>query len=120
MDAVMLGHETDASFTRISWAVLACVLMAAPAHGDELPQDRPRAGSQSSTGFGTGQEPSGSALPGPRSFRLGFTPDDLLSTPEVGKVVYETLSRHADLVAFHLGQGVPWEEALNEQPFPPA
>jgi hypothetical protein len=56
----------------------------------------------------------------PRSFHLGFTPDDLLDAPEVGNAVQGALSKHSDLVAFHLGRGVPWEEALNEQPFPPA
>jgi hypothetical protein len=54
-----------------------------------------------------------------RSFYLGFTPDDLLSTPEVSTTVSETLSKHADLIAFHIGRGVPWEEALNERHFPP-
>ena len=67
-----------------------------------------------------GQKPADPELPGPRPFRLGFTPDDLLSTPEVSETVYETLSKHADLVAFHIGLGVPWEESLDEKPFPPA
>jgi hypothetical protein len=120
MDTVVRGHETIASSTRIYWTVVACMLMAVPADGDEPPQNKVRVNARPAIDSGTGQKPSDPELPGPRSFHLGFTPDDLLSTPEVGKVVYETLSRHADLVAFHLGHGVPWEEALNEQPFPPA
>jgi hypothetical protein len=66
----------------------------------------------------TQQKAADPVVPGRRTFRLGFTPDDLLSAAEVSKGVEETLSKHADLVAFHFGRGVPWEEALKEQPFP--
>ena len=96
------------------------MLMAAPARGDEPPRNQSRAESRPAIDVGNGQQPSDQGAPRPRSFRLGFTPDDLLDTPEVGKTVYEALSKHADLVAFHIGLGVPWEEALNERPFPPA
>jgi hypothetical protein len=119
MDTGKRCHEVAASSTGIHWALVACGLMAAAAHGDEPQQARPRVGIQLATGSVNGQQRSQSASPGPRSFRLGFTPDDLQSAPEVGKVVEQTLSRHSDLVAFHLGLGVPWEEALKEQPFPP-
>jgi hypothetical protein len=120
MDTVVRGRETNASSTRVYWTVFACMLMAAPADGGEPPQGKASVNSRPAIDSGTGQKSSGSEPAGPRSFRLGFTPDDLLSTPEVSKTVYETLSKHADLVAFHIGLGVPWEEALNEQPFPPA
>jgi hypothetical protein len=96
------------------------MLMMAPADRVELPQDEARVTSRSEIDSGRGQKASDSESPGPRSFHLGFTPDDLLSTPEVSKAVYDMLSKHADLVAFHLDRGVPWEEALDEQPFPPA
>src|SRR5206468_2658042 len=91
----------------------------APARGDEPPREKARVNTPA-VDPATVQEPSDSGVPGLRSFRLGFTPDDLLDTPEVSKVVSDTLSRHADLVAFHIGRGVPWEEALDEQPLPPA
>jgi hypothetical protein len=96
------------------------MLMAAPADGDEPSQDKSRVNSRPAIDSGTGRKPSDPESPGPRSFRLGFTPVDLLSTPEVSKTLSEALSQHADLVAFHIDLGVPWEEALHEQPFPPA
>src|SRR5262249_27179908 len=120
MDTGVRGHETNALSARIFWTVVACMLMAAPAEGDEPSQDKSRANPRPAIDSGPGRKPSDPEAPGPRSFRLGFTPDDLLSTPEVSKTVYETLSKHADLVAFHIGLGVPWEEALSERPFPPA
>ncbi len=120
MNTVTCGHETGASSSRVFGPVIACMLLTPPAEGDEPPQNKAKVSSGSVIGSGTGQEPSDSELPGPRSFQLGFTPDDLLSTPEINKTVCETLAKHADLVAFHIGNGVPWEEALNEKPFPPA
>jgi hypothetical protein len=93
--------------------------MAAPALGDEPRRGKLRANPRPTIDSGRGQQLPDQESPGPRSFRLGFTPDDLLDTPEVGKTVYEVLSGHADLVAFHFGHGVPWEEALTERPFPP-
>src|SRR5262249_50161622 len=116
----MLGPETTAPTARICWTAIICMLMATPARGDEPPRNQSRAESRPAIDVGNGQQPSDQGAPRPRSFRLGFTPDDLLDTPEVGKTVYEALSKHADLVAFHIGLGVPWEEALNERPFPPA
>jgi hypothetical protein len=83
-------------------------------------QDRVKTDSRPAVDPGTGPKPSDQKSPGPRSFRLGFTPDDLLDTPEVSETVYKALSKHADLVAFHIGLGVPWEAALTERPFPPA
>jgi hypothetical protein len=115
MNSVAHGRETHASATRLCWTAVTCLLMAAPAGGDEPPQGKATVSSQAATGGG----PSRPESPDRRSFHLGFTPDDLLSTPEVGKTVCEVLRKHADLVAFHIGKGVPWEEALHEQPFPP-
>lgn len=120
MDTVVRGRETSASSTRACWTVVACMLMATPADGGEPSPGEARVNSGPAIDYRAGQKPLGSEPPVPRSFRLGFTPDDLLSTPEVSKTVYVTLSKHADLVAFHIGLGVPWEEALDEQPFPPA
>jgi hypothetical protein len=118
MDTGERGREVSAPSTRIGWAVVACVLTAPPTVGDEPPGKKAASETGSVIDRGIRQEPPDSGAPGPRSFRLGFTPDDLLSTPEVRKPIYETLSKHSDLVAFHLGHGVPWEEALHEQPFP--
>ena len=35
MNTAVLGHETKASFTRISWAVVASLLVTSPAGGGE-------------------------------------------------------------------------------------
>src|SRR3954470_19623265 len=120
MDTVSRGHETGARSSRILWTVLACMPLAAPAEGGEPPQDEAKASPGSTIDPGTRRVPSDSGSPGPRSFRLGFTPDDLLDKPEINETVRETLAKHADLVAFHIGNGVPWQEALDEKPFPPA
>jgi hypothetical protein len=119
MDDGLRGHETNASSARILQTVVACILIAATADGDEPRQVKVRVDLRPTIDSGARQKPSDRESPRPRSFRLGFTPDDLFSTPEVSQTVDETLSRHADLVAFHLGHGVPWEEALQERPFPP-
>ena len=54
------------------------MLLAAPAGGDEPPQDEAKLSPGPAIDPGAGREPSDSGSPGPRSFRLGFTPDDLL------------------------------------------
>src|SRR5262249_8344368 len=107
MDTDVLGPETTAPTARICWTAIICMLMAAPARGDEPPRNQARAESRPTIAVGKGQQPTDRDAPRPRSFRLGFTPDDLLDTPEVGKTVSDVLSGHADLVAFHIGLGVP-------------
>lgn len=120
MDSVLHRRETRVSSAWFAWTVAICLLMAVPATGDEPSQKAAAVNRGSAIDSTAGHAASGSDLPGRRSFHLGFTPDDLLSTPEVRKPVYDALSRHADLTAFHIGLGVPWDEALKEQPFPPA
>jgi hypothetical protein len=113
-------QEPKTASTRIFWTVVGCLLLGALTNGEEPIVSQAKGHSQSASDSGTRQKTSNSDLPLSRSFHLGFTPDDLLNSPEVSKTVFETLSKHADLVAFHIGLGVPWEEALKEQPFPPA
>jgi hypothetical protein len=120
MDTDWRCHVAKVASAKISWTVAICMLVAAPTNGDEPRETRARADSRPSLDSATGPKPSDQEPPGPRSFRLGFTPDELLETPEVGKTVCEALSKHADLVAFHIGHGVPWGESLDERPFPPA
>src|SRR4051794_8020336 len=103
MNTVSRGHETGARSLRIIWPVLACLLLAAPAEGDEPPRNEAKASPGSAIDPGTRREPSDSGSLGPRSFRLGFTPDDLLDRPEINETVRETLAKHADLAAFHIG-----------------
>src|SRR5262249_35215825 len=121
-DGMNLGgrrHETRAARGRASWTLLVCIAITAPARGDGPIQDEASAGPRLAVDAGPGRQPPAQKSLGPRSFRLGFTPDDLLDTPEVGETICGALSEHADLVAFHFGRGVPWEEALDERPFPP-
>jgi hypothetical protein len=119
MVPVMRGRETNAPLTAICWTMLAFTLVVFASAGDEPPERKPPEHSRPALDSGNGPQRSQARLPGRRSFHLGFTPDDLLNTPDVGKTVTEALAKHSDLVAFHIGLGVPWEEALNEQPFPP-
>jgi hypothetical protein len=58
-------------------------------------------------------------LPPHRTFLMGTSrwPPDL--TAEAIQTVDSFLSRHADLVSIHLDNGVPWEEAAKNRPFPP-
>jgi len=59
------------------------------------------------------------ALPANRSFLMGFTafPSDF--TPQAVLSTRKFVKENADLIAHHI-EGVPWTEALNDQPFPPA
>lgn len=57
------------------------------------------------------------ALPEQRSFYLGLTPHPHDFTPQAIADTYKLLARHADLIAHHLDEGVPWEEALTGKPF---
>jgi hypothetical protein len=52
----------------------------------------------------------------PRSFRLGFTPFPHDVTAAAVDYAYERLAADADLYAFHTTEGVPWVEALANQP----
>ncbi len=57
-------------------------------------------------------------FPENRSFYMGFTafPYDL--TPEAIADTYQNVGRDGDIYLNHLDHGVPWDEALNELPFP--
>lgn len=114
------SRTTSTLAANIHRVIMACALIVSFTNADEPPLDKARPRAQPATESPRAQKSSDSPSPEPRSFHMGFTPDDLLGTPEVNQTVYETLSKHADLVAFHIGLGVPWEESLNEKPFPPA
>jgi hypothetical protein len=120
MDTAMLARGSKSRSWAIYLAVVFCNFLARMADGDEPVQSKAKANSRAAADYLLAQQSTDASQPGARRFRLGFTPDDLLNTPEIGKTVLDTLTKHSDLVALHLGLGVPWEEALNEQPFPPA
>lgn len=53
-----------------------------------------------------------------RPFAMGFTP----FPPDIGVEAldwtYDGIERHADLIAHHFDNGVPWQEALRREPYP--
>lgn len=56
-------------------------------------------------------------LPSERPFYLGMTPHPHDFTAQAFADTYKLLAKHVDLVAHHMDEGVPWEEALEGRPF---
>ena len=54
-----------------------------------------------------------------RSFYMGFTPWPYDFTVEAVLDTYAKANAHGDLIAHHLDNGIPWEEALTNQPYHP-
>ena len=52
-----------------------------------------------------------------RSFYMGFTPFPYEISVEAANYVYSKLETDADIINHHFDNGVPWTEALNEEPF---
>lgn len=61
---------------------------------------------------------SKAAAPASRTFYMGFTPWPYDFDDEAIKYTKRTVKEHADLILFHLDNGVPWPEALSGAPFP--
>lgn len=58
-------------------------------------------------------DPSASVAEGEiRTFRLGLTPFPYAGTPESFQEAFVFIAEHADLIAHHFDDGVPWDEAL--------
>ncbi len=53
-----------------------------------------------------------------RSFHMGFTPFPFDLTLEALDSSYQYALQNGDIVLIHLDHGVPWNEALNDLPFP--
>lgn len=53
-----------------------------------------------------------------RSFYMGFTPWPYDSTLDAINTTYSLIQDNGDLVAHHITQGVPWQEALTGAPYP--
>jgi hypothetical protein len=66
----------------------------------------------------SGQGPAGTGPPS-RPFYMGMSPGAYDLTDQAVEDTYRFLGAHADLVAHHLGQGVPWPEALEKRPYHP-
>ena len=67
-------------------------------------------------GMVKGAEPPAAPAARSRPFRMGFTafPHDI--TPEAVEETRRFVRANADLIAHHI-EGVPWTEALREQPY---
>jgi len=53
----------------------------------------------------------------PRSFHLGFTPFPFDSSLEAVNFTYDRLAIDSDIVAHHFDDGIPWLEALSDDPY---
>jgi len=53
-----------------------------------------------------------------RPYRMGFTPWPPDFTHEAVAEVYNFIAEHADLIAHHFDNGVPWQEAYENRPYP--
>jgi hypothetical protein len=55
-----------------------------------------------------------------RPFKMGFTPWPYNFEPESWDYTYGKLNTHGDIIAHHFTNGIPWDEATNNDPYPPA
>lgn len=55
--------------------------------------------------------------PKTRSFYMGFTPFPYEMSLNAVNETYARIEMEADIINHHFDNGVPWEQALNEQPF---
>jgi hypothetical protein len=58
------------------------------------------------------------SIPANRSFRMGFTAFPYDITPQAVVQSYVNQSQNGDILLTHFDHGVPWNEALNNLPFP--
>ncbi len=68
---------------------------------------------------GGGSSNAPSATP-TRSFSLGFTPWPYDATVPATDFVYSEILSRGDIIAHHLDSGIPWQEALDNTPYPAA
>ncbi|MCP4230650.1 MAG: hypothetical protein GY771_10975, partial [bacterium] len=54
-----------------------------------------------------------------RPYYIGFTPWPYDITVPAKEETYRNISVHADLICHHMDNGVPWPEALNNEPYHP-
>ncbi|GAB4318571.1 MAG: hypothetical protein Kow00117_08620 [Phototrophicales bacterium] len=54
-----------------------------------------------------------------RTFYMGFTPFPYAITLEAVHFTYSQIAQDADLIVHHFDSGVPWTEALHNQPYHP-
>src|SRR5262245_26364639 len=54
-----------------------------------------------------------------RPFVMGFTPFPYARSVQAVTDTWAAIGRDADLVVFHYDDGVPWQEAYDQTPYPP-
>lgn len=55
-----------------------------------------------------------------RPFSMGFTPWPYEAEPAAVEDTYQKINQYGDIIAHHLGGGIPWGEALRGEPYSPA
>ncbi|MFM2358195.1 MAG: hypothetical protein RLY16_187 [Bacteroidota bacterium] len=70
--------------------------------------------------FGTGCSKTNLPMNSTRSFYMGVTPwpADFTQTEVLG--AYQFINQHCDIISQHFDDGIPWQEALQQQPMPTA
>ena len=62
--------------------------------------------------------PTPPAMGEPRPFYMGFTPWPYDSTLDALNTTYSLIQDNGDLVAHHITEGIPWQEAFTGAPYP--
>src|SRR5436190_22092214 len=85
--------KNKSAYMTTGWIFL-CFLLATQSRSAEPPRNEGQGNSQNTVDSSSKPDAPDSELPQSRSFLLGFTPSDLLDTPEVSQGVFEALSGH--------------------------
>jgi hypothetical protein len=65
-------------------------------------------------------QPTEEGFPTDRPFLMGFSPWPYAATPEAVDWTYQTIQDNGDIISHHMEEGVPWDEALADDPYPQA
>ncbi len=63
-------------------------------------------------------DPEGDGQSGTRHFMMGFTPFPYEISQQAVDETYQNIIGDGDMVLAHFDNGIPWDEALNDLPFP--
>src|SRR5690349_19324836 len=72
---------------------------------------------QSCAGGASGTSPAIDGL-STRPFKMGFSPWPWDATQAAVDWTWNVIFQNAEIISLHTEEGVPWNEALNNQPFP--
>ncbi len=68
----------------------------------------------------SGDGPSEKPLVSTRSFQMGFTSWLYEASFTAQDLVYDQIQNNGDIISHHLMSGIPWQEALDQTPYPQA